>query len=219
MEKELFHELVKETLLPYLQISSDRLHEPVVVTNTPQYWKCIGVGNYAAVFEHQDYENWVVKVYSREPQQIKQEVKVYKQLGIHPAYSELIGYGENYLILKKLKGVTLYEAVHQGIPIPEQVIKDVSEALDYARKRGLNPFDIHGKNVMMKENRGYVVDVSDFYKSGIDRKWRDLVKAYYKVYVPFFYKYNIRIPYFLLNGVRRGYRLYRTIKRKKNVHK
>ncbi|MFC0043740.1 serine/threonine protein kinase [Metabacillus iocasae] len=214
MRKDVFNELVQKTLLPDLQISSEYSYDPVIVEASPSNWTCIGVGNYAAVFEHKDYEEWVVKVYSREPELVKKEVWVYEKLGVHPSYSELIHYEQNYLILKKLKGITLYEAVHRGIRIPEQVIKDVNEALDYARMRGLNPYDIHGKNVMMNHNRGYVVDISDFYKTGIDRKWRDLVKAYYKIYMPFFYKYNIHIPYFVLNAVRRGYRIYRKIKRK-----
>ena len=68
----------------------------------------------------------------------------------------------------------MYDAVQRGIKIPEQVIKDVNKALDYARSQGLNPYDVHGKNVMMKDGRGYVVDISDFYKEGIDKNGQTL---------------------------------------------
>ena len=91
----------------------------------------------------------------------------------------------------------------------------MNTALDYARSQGLNPYDVHGKNVMMKDGRGYVVDISDFYKEGIDKKWTDLVKAYYTFY-PFIDKYHIRLPYSLLNVIRKAYRLYRRIKSKRS---
>ena len=64
--------------------------------------------------------------------------------------------------MKRLKEITLYDAIHKGIKIPKQVILDINEALEYAREQGLTPCDVHGKNVMKKE--GYVVDVSDFLK-------------------------------------------------------
>ncbi|MEH7274178.1 serine/threonine protein kinase, partial [Neobacillus vireti] len=70
-----------------------------------------------------------------------------------------------------------------------------------------------GKNVVMSNGRGYIVDVSDFYKQGKCKKWDDLKKAYYKFYLPFIYKYNISIPFFIVNNVRRGYRLFRKIKK------
>ncbi|TYR80846.1 serine/threonine protein kinase [Priestia megaterium] len=207
-------ELVEKVLLPQLTVRSESEYDPVAVKDIPENWKLIGKGNYAAVLMHTSYEDFVVKVYGRAVDGVNKEAKVYERLGLHPAYSQLFYKGNKYLILKKLTGVTLYDAVHHGIYIPESVIKDINAALDYARKQGLNPFDVHGKNVMMKGSHGYVVDVSDFYKKGVDKKWTDLVKAYYKIYVPVIGKYNIRIPYFLLNIIRHSYRLYRKVKRK-----
>ena len=109
--------------------------------------------------------------------------------------------------------INLFDAVVKGIRIPESVIKDVDEGIAYARSVGLNPFDVHGKNVVMSEGRGYIVDVSDFYKQGKCRKWDDLKKAYHKIYLPFLYKYHPPIPFFIVNSVRKGYRLYRKIKK------
>lgn len=210
-----FVERIETTLLQGVRLESESPYDPVVVKHTPTGWRCIGAGNYAAVFAYQGNDDWVVKIYARAQEGLKKEAKVYRKLGGHPSYSELIYQGEQYLVLKRLKGITLYEAVHKGIQIPESIIRDVNEALQYARERGLTPCDIHGKNVMMNDGKGYVVDISDFYKPGEDEKWNDLMKAYYKFYKPFLYKYPIPIPYFVLDAIRHSYRFYQKWRKKR----
>lgn len=88
---------------------------------------------------------------------------MYRRLGKHPAFSECLHVGDVYLVLRRLSGVTLYDCVRRAIPIPRQVIEDIDDALAYAVQKGLYPHDVHGKNVMMKDGRGIVVDVSDFF--------------------------------------------------------
>ncbi|MDG4656799.1 serine/threonine protein kinase [Ectobacillus antri] len=207
-----FIEMIEHQLLPELILESEYVYDPVRITRIPSEWECVGTGNYAGVFTHVDYPDWVVKVYARDFACLEKEADVYKRLGDHPAYSQLLHKGDVYLILKRLYGITLYDAFHRGLPIPESVIIDVNEALSYAKERGLNPYDVHGKNVMMHNNRGYVVDISDFYKQGEDTKWRDLVRAYYRIYLPLFYKRRIKVPYTLLDIVRYSYRIYKKFK-------
>lgn len=209
--------LIKDELLKEVSIRSEDEFEPVVVKDIPRLWKCLGTGNYAAVFMHKEYKDWVVKVYVREGEGIEKESEVYRRMGDHPSYSKLIYKGENFIVLKRLKEITLYDAIHKGIKIPKQVILDINEALEYAREQGLTPCDVHGKNVMMEKGkgRGYVVDVSDFLKTKEDSKWRDLEKAYFTFYFPFIYKlpFPVKIPYFMLNIVRRSYRKYKKLKK------
>nr|WP_263327932.1 serine/threonine protein kinase [Neobacillus sp. Marseille-Q6967] len=209
MKLEKYIKLIGNELLPYIQLSTESPFDPIVVRNHSDTWKTIGSGNYAGVFSHESNPKWVVKVYGRDPEAIKKEIEVYKKLGNHESFSYLIDHGENYLILKKIQGVTLFEAVVKGIPIPESVIEDVDKGIAYARSVGLNPYDVHGKNVVMANGRGYIVDVSDFYKQGKCRKWDDLKKSYYKIYRPFLYKFHPPIPFFLLDSIRKGYRLFR----------
>ncbi|WHZ04880.1 serine/threonine protein kinase [Neobacillus sp. YX16] len=213
MNIEKYIKLIGNELLPNIQLTTDGPFEPIIVKNVSNTWKTIGSGNYAGVFLHQSNPKWVVKVYGRKPEDLKKEVNVYKKLGKHESFSSLIDYGDNYLILKRIEGMNLFDAVVKGIRIPETVIRDVDEGIAYARSVGLNPFDVHGKNVVMSNGRGYIVDVSDFYKHGKCRKWDDLKKAYYKIYLPLISKYHPPIPFFIVNSVRRGYRLYRKIKK------
>lgn len=216
MEINEYLSLIEHELLPFIQLESDSPFDPIRVKNGSKTWKTVGVGNYAAVFVHLSKPDWVVKVYGRNPDELKKEIDVYKQLGSHKAYSTLYGYGEQFLVLKKLEGITLFNALVKGIYIPETVIKDIDNGLTYAKSVGLNPYDVHGKNVVMKNGRGYIVDISDFYKDGYCSKWDDLKKGYYKLYKPFIGKYHPPIPFSIVDGIRKGYRIYKKFKKKIN---
>lgn len=195
---------VEEGLLPKLELESIAPYDPVVVRHLPKPWKLLGAGNYAAVMTHPDFFRMVVKVYAPGRPGLEDETEVYRRLGRHAAYSECYHTGKGYLILRRLSGVTLYNCLLRGIPIPRQVIRDIDAALAYARERGLNPTDVHGKNVMLQDGRGIVVDVSDFLEVEPCSMWDDLKKAYDRFYFPFLH--HLPIPEFLLTAVRKGYR-------------
>lgn len=198
-------------LLPSLRVESVRPNDPVVVRHAPAPWRVLGRGNYAAVLYHPDFPELVVKVYAPGRPGLEAEREVYRRLGHHPAYSDCLYSDDGFLVLRRLHDVTLYDAVHRGLPIPEQVIRDIDQALDYARSRGLHPHDVHGRNVMMLEGRGLVVDVSDFLRDEDCTRWEDLKTAYYRVYRPVFMRLRLRVPYFVLDVVRLGYRIFRRV--------
>ena len=58
--------------------------------------------------------------------------------------------------------MTLFDCVLQGIHIPEQVINDVEDAREYVRNKGLNPRDIHLKNILLQNGRAKILDVSEY---------------------------------------------------------
>lgn len=200
---------INQVLLSGVKIASLDPHNPVVVHYVPPPWQVLGTGNYAAVFCHPAFPEQVVKVYAPGRPGYQEEIQVYQRLGPHPAFSQLLYAGDNFLVLKRLHGVTLYNAMHLGVPIPKQVIQDIDEALHYARQRGLFPHDVHGRNVIMHHGRGFVVDVSDFLHQEACSAWEDLKKAYYWLYRPFLRPLGIRVPYFMLDLVRTVYRLWR----------
>nr|WP_199306925.1 serine/threonine protein kinase [Pseudanabaena sp. FACHB-2040] len=201
-------ESIYKELLPKLQIDSIDAHNPVVVHTVPVPWQLLGTGNYAAVLCHPDYPDLVVKIYAPNRSGFEEEVEVYRRLGSHPAFSECLHAGENFLVLKRLYGVTLYDCMQRGLRIPRWIIQDIDQALEYARERGLYPHDVHGKNVMMAEGRGLVVDVSDFLHKETCSKWNDLKRAYYWFYLPILSPLRLRLPYWLLDLVRHSYRFF-----------
>lgn len=204
-------EIIHQELLPQLRIESVDPHNPVEVRYIPNPWRLLGAGNYAAVVYHFDYPDQVVKIYAPGRPGFSEEVEVYRRLGSHPAFSKCLYAAYGFLVLKRLHGVNLYDCLHRGLRIPEQVIRDIDQALDYARGRDLHPHDVHGRNVMMLEGRGLVVDISDFLEEETCSKWTDLKKAYYWLYRPLLSPLRLRVPYFLLDGVRTNYRRFRRL--------
>ena len=73
--------LINDELLKEVSIRSDDEFDPVVVKDIPRLWKCLGTGNYAAVFMHREYKDWVVKVYVREGEGIEKSQKYTEELG------------------------------------------------------------------------------------------------------------------------------------------
>ncbi|MEA5557122.1 serine/threonine-protein kinase [Nodularia spumigena] len=205
-------ESIYQQLLPSLQIESVNPHNPIKVSYLPQPWQLLGTGNYAAVVYHPDYPDSVVKIYAPGRPGYEEEVEVYRRLGSHPAFSECFYAKDDFLVLKRLYGTTLYDCMHLGLPIPKQVIRDIDEALEYAQNNGLHPHDVHGRNVMMHQGRGLVVDISDFLHVEPCLKWDDLKKAYYWLYLPLLYPLRLRVPYPALNMIRKCYRLGRSLK-------
>lgn len=203
-------EIVKN-LVNLVKIESIDPHNPVIVSQIPQPWELLGTGNYAAVFTHPNYEEIVIKIYAPGREGWADEVEVYRRLGEHQAFSQCYYAEPNWLMLKRLHGVTLYDSMYLGLKIPRQVIQDIDLALDYARTKGLTPHDVHGRNVMMFEGKGLVVDVSDFLDSSPCWAWKDLKKAYYLLYQPLFSWHRLSVSYWLLDTVRSIYRFYRRI--------
>jgi len=195
---------VERDLLPRLELDPTEPTNPVVVLFVPSPWSIVGAGNSAAVFAHPDFPGRVVKVYAPGCEGCAEEIEVYRRLGEHPSFSYCFGSGDNYLILKRFHGVTFYDCLPRGIEIPPIAIDDIDRALGYARDRGLQPHDVHGRNVMVQDGRGVVVDVSDFLDDGLEgNSWRDLKRGYRWIYRPFFAWLPVRVPYFVLNGVRK----------------
>lgn len=206
-------DLVRE-LARLVKIESIKPHNPVVVSHIPQPWRLLGTGNYAAVFVRPEYPDVVVKIYASGRSGWAEEVQVYDKLGDRESFSQCFDAADNWLILKRLHGVTLYDCLHQGIKIPPKVIQDIDSALEYARSRGLTPHDVHGRNVMMFEGKGLVVDVSDFLDSSPCWAWQDLKKAYNWFYKLLLSWHSLPLPYVFLDGIRTVYRYYRFISRK-----
>jgi hypothetical protein len=198
-----------QQLAAKVKIESINPYNPVKVFYLPQPWQLLGTGNYAAVFTHPNYQDIVIKIYAPGRSGWAEEVQVYNRLGYHPSFSQCFDAEDNWLILKRLHGVTLYDCMHQGLKIPQQIIQDIDQALDYAKSKGLNPHDVHGRNVMMSEGRGLVVDISDFLDLSPCRAWQDLKLAYYWLYRPLISWHHLPVPYWLLDGIRSLYRFYR----------
>lgn len=186
-----------------ITVFSNPNNEPVTIHGDSDDLKCIGVGTDAAVFQSLNAPDYAFKVYAQDKvSKIKVEENVYNVLGDSPFFSTCFAAYNQYLVLSYEEGKTLFDCLLQGIHIPEQVIKDVEDAREYVRKKGLNPRDIHLKNILLQNGRAKILDVSEYVQPGNDFRWEHLKKAHEEYY--HFIDGN-SVPFWLLEIIRKCY--------------
>lgn len=192
-----------EELLTQVTLRGKAENQPVELLNLPHQMEIVGIGTDGAVLRIKGEEQRVYKFFPDDRlNKLDQEYAVYQKLGGNHFFSKCLGKGHNYLILSYEEGPTLYQCLEKGILIPKQVIQDVEDARDFVRQQGLNPRDIHLKNVILQSGRAKLIDVADYTKSGDDGRWDHLREGYEKYY------HLIRektIPLWVLDLVRRRY--------------
>ncbi|TKC14730.1 serine/threonine-protein kinase [Robertmurraya kyonggiensis] len=194
-----------EEVLKDIQVLSTKDNDPVIVKGFSEVLKCVGIGTDAAVFQIEDDTRYVYKVFSDDKlETMEREKQVYEHLGESPFFPIYYGAGSNFLILSYEKGITLYDCLLKGVHIPKQVIWDVEEAREYAISKGLNPRDIHLKNILLHEGRGKLLDVSEYLKEGNDHRWTYLKKGYEDYYELIDGR---EVPLWLIETVRKWYNL------------
>lgn len=189
--------------LSQITISSNPNNEPVTIFGEADGLRCIGVGTDAAVFQFLYAPTYAFKIFAKDKiDKIKVEENVYNLLGHSPFFSTCFAANENYLVLRYEEGTTLYDCLLNGIHIPNQVVIDVEEAREYVREKGLNPRDIHLKNILLQNGRAKILDVSEYVQPGNDFRWEHLKKAYEEYYHIIDGK---SVPFWLLETIRKSY--------------
>lgn len=165
----------------------------------------IGTGRSAFVFKVKN-EPVALKVFFHDKAHIaKEEAAIYRKLPPSSYYPALHEAGKNYIVIDYLDGHTLFQHLENGIYIQEEKIHAINEALEMARKVGLNPSDIHLKNIIITSTGEVkLIDVARFRQTKNDRQWDDLQKAYFKGYVKSYFPK--RIPRALLNCIAAVYK-------------
>ncbi|MGK7376876.1 serine/threonine protein kinase [Planococcus sp. 1R117A] len=189
--------------LSNITVTSNPDNEPVTIRGTSEDMRCIGVGTDAAVFQSLSAPGYAFKVYAETKMaKLEAEAEVYKRLGPSPYFSDCFGAGDRFLVLKYEEGPTLFDCLLQGIHVPEQVIEDVEAARQFVRERGLNPRDIHLKNILLQDGRAKLLDVSEYIKAGNDFRWEHLKKAHAEYYGLID---GAPMPFWLLDTIRKWY--------------
>ena len=176
-----WHIATKE--LSKVKVTSNGENEFVNVEGNSDEFQCIGVGTDAAVFRFVYAPHFVFKVFRIDKlAKIEIEKEVYLKLGHSGYFPVCYGSGSNFLVLSFEEGITLYDCLLKGIHIPKQAIQDVENARNYAFYRGLNPRDIHLKNILLHKGRAKLLDVSEYMKQGNDNRWKYLKEGYKEHY-------------------------------------
>ncbi len=143
----------------------------------------IGKGRSAYAFKIRK-TNLVLKVFFSPFEHLsKQEADIYKALMDNPYYPTIYDSGDKYLVIDYIEGNTLFECLVKGIEIKEAQIREIDYALQSARKRGLNPSDIHLRNIFLTlDGKIKIIDVARFRQVKKCKQWDDLKKAYLAFY-------------------------------------
>ncbi|WP_409304379.1 protein kinase family protein [Peribacillus sp. SCS-155] len=160
----------------------------------------IGQGRSAYVFKIQG-SNKVLKVFFPELSYIAhEEAEIYKQLKHLTYFPKFYAEGPNYLVIDFIKGKTLFECLSEGILITDQHIKEIDMALRLAKLEGLNPSDIHLKNIFLTdEGEIKIIDVARFRQTKECYQWNDIKWAFYRWYMRRFFPKKIPVP--VLNAI------------------
>ena len=159
----------------------------------------VGIGRSAYAFRIKS-TNLVLKVYFPTHKYVgKEESTVYNMLQANPFFPTLHAYGENYIVIDYIPGDTFFTCLLKGIPIKSKHILQIDNALKSVKKVGLNPSDVHLRNIILtRDGEVKLIDVARFRQKGECTQWEDLKKAYKlykKSYIP------KQLPAFLLNFI------------------
>ncbi|WP_018394682.1 MULTISPECIES: hypothetical protein [Bacillaceae] len=159
-----------------------------------------GEGRSAVVYRIQGTDKALKVFYPDKVYIAKEEAEIYRLLSGLPNYPELHESGDTYIVIDWIDGKTLFQCLEEGIDISGELVQEADLALQAARKRGLNPSDVHLRNIMItEEGRIALIDVARFRQTKDCMNWEDIKNAYTHFYTkPFFPK---RMPKWLLNMI------------------
>ncbi|MDZ5472813.1 protein kinase family protein [Bacillus sp. 31A1R] len=130
----------------------------------------------------------------------EKEASIYQQLIGIPYFPILYEWGANYIVIDYIEGNTLFQCLQKGIPISSDHIKEIDQALAFAREVGLNPSDIHLRNIFItRVGTVKIIDVVRYRQNKWCSQWDDLKTGYNKYYVQRWFPK--KIPEFILNLV------------------
>lgn len=160
----------------------------------------IGTGRSAFVFRIKSTTK-AMKVYFPAFSHIaKEEAEIYEKLLDIDYYPSVYTWGQNYIVMDYIEGLTLFDCLIKGKMITPSHMNKIDHALSLAIGRGLNPSDIHLRNILVNtKDEIKIIDVARFRQMKDCRQWDDLKKAYRQFYSKRFF--SGEIPAALLNGV------------------
>ncbi|WP_077305571.1 serine/threonine protein kinase [Terribacillus halophilus] len=163
----------------------------------PSALELIGTGRSAFAFRILE-SSLVIKVFFPAFQHIAaEEAAIYQTLAASRFFPDLYDAGQNYLVMDYIPGHTLYDCLRKGIPIRDHHIVEIEHALRFAAAQGLNPSDIHLRNILITPTGDVrLIDPARFRQQKQCTQWKDLHVAYEKLYKK--KVFPKKIPSFLL---------------------
>lgn len=148
------------------------------IINQPNELDWIGTGRSAFVFRINGTDRVIKKFFPSHRHLAALEGSIYEQLAPFSTYAKQYAYGTDYLVIEYIEGQTLFDCLVSGTLISRDVIRVVDHALAEARSVGLNPSDIHLRNIMLTNDGTRIIDVARFRQTAPCSQWEDLKRGY-----------------------------------------
>lgn len=160
----------------------------------------IGTGRSAFVFRIKSTMK-AVKVFFPSLSHIaREEAEIYEKLQDVVYYPTVYASGANFIVMDYIEGLTLFDCIVEGRAITPVHLAEIDHALSVATARGLNPSDIHLRNIFITTKGDIkIIDVARFRQKKDCCQWNNLKKAYRQLYSKRFFPK--KIPAALLNGI------------------
>jgi predicted Ser/Thr protein kinase len=160
----------------------------------------VGTGRSAFVFRIRSTMQAIKVFYPSFLHIAREEAEIYSKLQDITYYPTVYSSGENYIAMDYIEGLTLFECIVEGKVITPVHITEIDLALSMATSRGLNPSDIHLRNIFISDDDNIkIIDVARFRQKKDCHQWINLKKAYRQLYCKRFFPK--KIPAAILNGI------------------
>ncbi|MGB2994247.1 MAG: protein kinase family protein [Paenisporosarcina sp.] len=157
--------------------------------------KLVGTGRSAFVFRINNSSKAIKVFFPNYTYIAKEEADIYIALHDISYFPTVYDSGLNYIVMDFIEGRTLFECVNQGIPITAEHIKEIDAALLLASNKGLNPSDIHLRNIFITSTNDIkLIDVARFRQTKDCTQWSDLKSAYVLYYKKRYFPKKIPAP-------------------------
>lgn len=161
--------------------------------------KKIGEGKYANVYLVN--EDKVIKVIKNKYQKkqtfikLKKEISFFIKLKKIDFMPEMYEYGEDYILMEYIKGDVLMDLLFEGVKITKNQINEITSLLEKLESLGVYHNDTHFENVILKDNKLYLIDLGNADTIENNYKWK-FIKKIYPAYDNYLYKIT-KIPGFI----------------------
>ncbi|MFC7441655.1 protein kinase domain-containing protein [Laceyella putida] len=125
-----------------------------------QRHRLLGEGLSGKVYE---FENYAVKVFKPDYSE-KEDADLLTRLSGHAAFPALHYKEDQFMIVDKVSGYTLGQALKAGEKLNERLFNQIEEAVERCYAEGIIPDDLHLNNIMVNQDgQVKIVDVGRFF--------------------------------------------------------
>jgi serine/threonine protein kinase len=138
----------------------EHLGAMIMAGNMDQHHRLLGEGLSGKVYE---FEQYAVKVFKTDPSE-KGDAVLLAELQEHPAFPTLYYKEDQFMIVDKVSGYTLGQALKAGEKLTERQFSQIEAAIERCYGQGIIADDLHLNNIMIdQDGQVKIVDVGRFF--------------------------------------------------------